>query len=127
MIVEDEPLVAMAMSDLMTEFGLTVVGPFGKVGEAIVALNGNSIDAALLDINLSGELVYPLADALIAGNVPFVFVTGYGAESIDRRYADVHVLQKPVKRDMLESIFSPSASIAERPGPKAVDRRQARA
>jgi PAS domain S-box-containing protein len=127
MIVEDEPLVAMAMSDLMTELGLTVVGPFGKVGEAIVALKGNSIDAALLDINLSGELVYPLADALIAGNVPFVFVTGYGAESIDRRYADIHVLQKPVKRDMLESIFSRSASIAERPGPKAVDRRQARA
>jgi len=110
------------MSDLMTELGLTVVGPFGRVGEAILALKGNSIDAAFLDINLAGELVYPLADALIADKVPFVFVTGYGAESIDRRYADVHVLQKPIKRDALQNIFSRSPAVANRAG--ISDRRQ---
>ena len=81
MIVEDEPLVAMAMSELMTELGLTVVGPFGKVGQAIAALKDNSINAALLDINLAGELVYPLADMLIADNVPFVFVRAMAARA----------------------------------------------
>ena len=110
MIVEDEPLVAMAMSDLITELGLTVVGPFGKVGQAIAALKDNSINAALLDINLAGELVYPLADRLIAEKVPFVFVTGYGSESIDRRYANVRVLQKPIKRDMVANMFAGAAT-----------------
>ena len=106
MIVEDEPLVAMAMSELMAELGMTVVGPFGRVGQAIEALKGNSVSAALLDINLAGELVYPLADRLMADNVPFVFVTGYGTESIDRRYANVRVLQKPIKRDALRNMFA---------------------
>ncbi len=118
MIVEDEPLVAMAMSDLITELGLTVVGPFGKVGQAIAALKDNSISAALLDINLAGELVYPLADRLIAEKVPFVFVTGYGSESIDRRYANVRVLQKPIKRDMVANMFAEA-------GADSADRRRA--
>ena len=125
MIVEDEPLVAMAMSDLMVELGLTVVGPFGKVGQAIAALKENSINAALLDINLAGELVYPLADILLADNVPFVFVTGYGSESIDRRYANVSVLQKPIKRDMLQSIFARPPVVATRSGAETAGRRRA--
>ena len=125
MIVEDEPLVAMAMSDLMTELGLTVVGPFGKVGQAIAALKENTINAALLDINLAGELVYPLADMLIADNVPFVFVTGYDSESIDRRYANVRVLQKPIKRDMLQSIFARPPVVASRSGAETAGRRRA--
>jgi two-component SAPR family response regulator len=125
MIVEDEPLVAMAMSDLMAELGLTVVGPFSRVGQAIAALKENTIDAALLDINLAGELVYPLADILIADNVPFVFVTGYGGESIDRRYANIRVLQKPIKRDMLQSMFARPALVASRAGTEPSGRRRA--
>jgi two-component sensor histidine kinase/CheY-like chemotaxis protein len=125
MIVEDEPLVAMAMSDLMAELGLTVVGPFGRVGQAIAALKESSINAALLDINLAGELVYPLADILLADNVPFVFVTGYGSESIDRRYANVRVLQKPIKRDMLQSIFARPPVVATRSGAETAGRRRA--
>ena len=108
MIVEDEPLVAMAMSELMAELGMTVIGPFGNVGQAIAALKDNSVSAALIDINLAGELVYPLADRLMADNVPFAFVTGYGSESIDRRYANVRVLQKPIKRDVLRGMFAQS-------------------
>jgi PAS domain S-box-containing protein len=105
MIVEDEALVAMAMSDLMTELGFAVVGPFGKVVEAMAALNNGDVDAAVLDINLGGELVYSLADRLAAEGVPFIFVTGYGAESIERRFADIRVLQKPIERLALEHVF----------------------
>jgi PAS domain S-box-containing protein len=119
MIVEDEPLVAMAMSELMTEIGMTVVGPYGRVGQAIAALNDHPVKMALLDINLAGELVYSLADRLIADNVPFVFVTGYGSESIDRRYAHVRVLQKPVKRDALLGIFAQAQG-----APQAVEQRR---
>ncbi len=112
MIVEDEPLVAMAMSELVAELGMTVIGPFGNVGQAIAALKDNSVSAALLDINLAGELVYPLADRLMADKVPFAFVTGYGSESIDRRYANVRVLQKPIKRDALRGMFAQSTTDA---------------
>jgi CheY-like chemotaxis protein len=110
MIVEDEALVAISMSDLMTEFGFAVVGPFGKLKDATTALKKGGVDAAILDINLGGELVYSLADSLAAKNVPFVFVTGYGTESIDRRFANIRVMQKPVDRQMLEHVFLRSGS-----------------
>jgi PAS domain S-box-containing protein len=105
MIVEDEALVAMGMCDLLAGLGFAVVGPFGKVTDAMAALKTSAVDAAILDINVGGEMVYPLADALAAGGVPFVFVTGYGAESVDCRFANVRVLQKPIERQAVEHIF----------------------
>ena len=111
MIVEDEALVAMAARDLMTELGFSVVGPFSKMSEAITALKDGDIDAAILDVNLSGELVYPLADILATGGVPFIFATGYGAESIDRRFANIPVLQKPIERRALQRIFLRSGDV----------------
>jgi two-component SAPR family response regulator len=71
----------------------------------MAALKTSAVDAAILDINVGGEMVYPLADALAAGGVPFVFVTGYGAESVDCRFANVRVLQKPIERQAVEHIF----------------------
>jgi PAS domain S-box-containing protein len=109
MLVEDEALTAMAVTDLMTDFGFSIVGPFGRLSEAKAALKKGGIDAAILDINLGGELVYPLADRLLEAKIPFIFVTGYGPESIDRRFAGIPVLQKPVERDALERMFVPSA------------------
>lgn len=105
MLVEDEALVAMSVNELMTDFGFSVVGPFGRVAEAAAALKKGGIDAAILDINLGGELVYPLAEKLVEAKVPFIFVTGYGPESIDSRFAAVPVLQKPVEREALERMF----------------------
>jgi len=105
MVVEDEALVAMAARDMMIDLGFSVIGPFGKMSEAIAALKNGNIDAAILDVNLGGELVYPLADILTTGGVPFIFATGYGPESIDRRYASIPVLQKPIERRALQRIF----------------------
>jgi PAS domain S-box-containing protein len=119
MIVEDEALVAMAMNDLMTNLGFTVVGPFGKMAEALAAMKRGDVDAAILDINLGGELIYPLADVLLIEGVPFIFVTGYEAETVDRRFADVPVLQKPLDRQALQRIFAhPEAPsrVGARPG-----------
>ena len=71
----------------------------------MVAAVHDEFDAAILDVNLGGELVYPVADLLAARKMPFVFVTGYGVESIDGRFAHVPVLKKPIQRQVLQSIF----------------------
>jgi PAS domain S-box-containing protein len=105
MVVEDEALVAMVVSDALTDLGYQVAGPFSRPDEAIAAVKEGGISAAILDINLAGALVYPVADELLARGIPFVFVTGYGTESIERRFADIPVLQKPIERDALQRIF----------------------
>jgi PAS domain S-box-containing protein len=105
LVVEDEALVAMALRETLSDLGYSVVGPFSRMSEAILALRSARVDAAVLDINLGGEVVYPLADVLAADQVPFIFVTGYGAEEIERRFAGVPVLQKPIEPDALQSIF----------------------
>jgi PAS domain S-box-containing protein len=106
LVVEDEALVAMALCETLDELGLAVVGPYSRVAEAMNAIRTNQIDAAVLDINLGGEMVYPLADVLIAARIPFAFVTGYAAEDIRHRYADVPILQKPLEPGSLKSIFN---------------------
>jgi two-component SAPR family response regulator len=75
------------------------------MSDAILALRNARVDAAVLDVNLGGEVVYPLADVLTADRVPFIFVTGYGPDEIERRFASVPVLQKPIEPDALQSIF----------------------
>ena len=88
----------MMMKDILAEFGLSVVGPFSRVAEAMVAAVHEDIDAGIIDVNLGGEFVYPVADVLVARDIPFVFVTGYGVESIDSRFAHVPIIKKPVQR-----------------------------
>src|SRR4029079_220917 len=105
MIVEDEALVAMALRESLDELGFSVLGPFSRISEAMIALRNNRIDAAVLDVNLGGELFYPLADVLAADHVPFVFITGYGAEEIEPRYAHVPILQKPIEVGALKTVL----------------------
>ena len=96
LLVEDEAFVAMMMRDLIAEIGFHVVGPFGKIADAIENLDRHPLVAAVLDVNLAGEKIYPLAEQLSGRGIPFVFVTGYAADAIDDRFASVPVLQKPV-------------------------------
>ena len=72
---------------------------------ALAAAKAERFDGAILDLNLAGESADPLADLLLARGVPFVFITGYQRESIDRRYANVPVLQKPIDAAALESVL----------------------
>jgi PAS domain S-box-containing protein len=105
LVVEDEALVAMVVSDALTELGYQVVGPFSRPPDALAAIKSGLIHAAVLDINLAGTLVYPIAEELAARDIPFIFVTGYGVESVDRRFAHVPVLPKPIERETLQRIF----------------------
>ena len=110
MVVEDETLVSMVVAEQLEELGFLVVGPYSTVEQAMTALKENSVDAAVLDVNLGGEPVYPVADALVAARVPFVFVTGYGAGVLERRFQHVPVLQKPIDATALERIMVPPKS-----------------
>jgi len=103
--VEDEALVAIAMKDMLVELGFEVFGAYGKTADALAAANDHSVNAAVLDVNLGGELVYPVADFLVAKGIPFVFVTGYGAGTIEPRFAHVPVLPKPIERQALHGVF----------------------
>jgi len=109
LLVEDEILVAMMMRDILTELGFTVIGPFARVSEAMIAAVHDDIDAGIIDVNLGGEFVYPVADVLVARKIPFVFITGYGVESIDARFGQVPIIKKPVQRQLLQKIFIPAS------------------
>jgi PAS domain S-box-containing protein len=115
LLAEDEALVAIDIKDLLVELGFEVVGPYSKVGEALAAVNNHDLNAAILDVNLGGELIYPVAERLMDKGVPFVFSTGYGAEVIDDRFASYHVLQKPIQRQALENAFATASRISSRP------------
>jgi two-component sensor histidine kinase/DNA-binding response OmpR family regulator len=112
LVVEDEALVSMMLESELEALGLSIVASCGSVSEAMKAINDASPDVAILDVNLGGELVYPVADRLLELKVPFVFVTGYGRESVDHRYSYVHVLEKPVGRQALEHVFAEALNSA---------------
>jgi len=97
LLVEDNFHIAMVMAELLRTEGAEIIGPKGTVADAlaIIAVTEH-LDGAALDINLQGELVYPVVDALRAKGVPVVFITGYDEISIKPGYADVPCLQKPI-------------------------------
>jgi PAS domain S-box-containing protein len=105
LVVEDELLVSMLIQEILGELGATVAGPYGRLADGLAAAKAERFDGAILDLNLAGESADPLADLLLARGVPFVFITGYQRESIDRRYANVPVLQKPIDAAALESVL----------------------
>lgn len=105
LLVEDEALVAMMIQETLKEFGYQVVGPLNTASEALAAAREGHFDAAVLDINLGDGLVYTVAEILGVRGVPFIFVTGYDADSVDPRFSGVPIFQKPIERDMLQKIF----------------------
>ena len=95
-VVEDEALVAMLIEDMLTDLGCQVVGVAGTVAEAMErAAALPAIDVAILDVNLGGEFVFPVADALKARGVPFVFSTAYVTLKLEARYPGSRLLRKP--------------------------------
>src|SRR4051794_18564375 len=84
LVVEDEYLIAASLARELEGRGAEVVGPAGSVRDALalVEAEGDRLDGAVLDINLRDERVYPVADALVARGVPFIFLTGYDARVI---------------------------------------------
>ncbi len=105
LVVEDQAPIALQMEDMLVESECEVVGPASRVGQALRLLSDNAVDAAVLDLNIAGELVYPVADALDARGLPYVFATGYSPSDVADRYGQRPVIQKPFSRRVfLEAI-----------------------
>ena len=103
LVVEDEPLIAMTLEDLLTDAGCTVVGPASSLKQGMRLVEQEAVDGAILDVNLGGEMVFPLADALVERSIPFVYVTGYG-KLLRACNHGRPVLQKPYNNQQLLKI-----------------------
>jgi CheY-like chemotaxis protein len=97
LVVEDECLVAEDFAAILREAGAEVIGPAESLPQAIrLAQNGALPDAALLDIDLDGTAVFPLAEQLRAEGVPMLFLTGMGCDDVPDEFADVLCIAKPI-------------------------------
>ncbi|MBF0335166.1 MAG: response regulator [Alphaproteobacteria bacterium] len=104
-IVEDEFLVALGLEATLQSAGYTVLEPISTVAEALEAVYVRPADLALLDVNLAGHQVFPVADALLSQRVPFIFLSGCD-ESLPARFLGIPVLLKPISPEKLLRVIS---------------------
>lgn len=107
LVVEDEAMIAMMLEDMLDAFGCIVVDVAGTLskGMDLAANEALSLDGAILDVNLGGETVYPVAERLTARGVPFIFCTGYGLAGLAANFSHVPTLAKPYMREELEHML----------------------
>jgi CheY-like chemotaxis protein len=101
LVVEDEMLVLLGIEDVLADHGCENVSAAANVDQALSLIGSQAFDAAMVDVNLDGRKSYPVADALAARGVPFLFSTGYSGESLDEGYRDRPVLGKPYREAQL--------------------------
>jgi CheY-like chemotaxis protein len=111
LIVEDEPLIALMLADMLADLGYHVAASVTQVGEALSVLDDITIDIALLDVNIGAQKIDPVADRLAARGTPFIFTTGYGNAGVPANYADRAILQKPFHINDLETILQTELKI----------------
>jgi CheY-like chemotaxis protein len=97
LVMEDDGVLAMHISDTLDELGHTVIGPARTVEDALALIDSESVDIALLDVNLGhGKTSYPVAERLNREGIPFAFLTGYGENGVRKAFQDRPVVPKPV-------------------------------
>lgn len=116
LIVEDEYLLAFELKETLVDAGAVVVGPVPSVTKALALVEQtHELDGAILDFNLGGELVFPVADQLIARGVPFMFITGYDERDIPAPYERAPCVGKPVEPRHLARALT--RLLGDRPAP----------
>jgi CheY-like chemotaxis protein len=105
LVVEDEPIIAMSIEDMLGDLGCGVVGPALSATQADELARNEQLDAALLDLNLGDGASFPIALILRERRVPFSFATGYGRKGVPAAFSDVPVLPKPYTQDALATIL----------------------
>jgi CheY-like chemotaxis protein len=106
LVVEDEYLIRMLLEDMLEELGFGLAAAVGTIAEATEHANNGAFDVAVLDVNLDGREIYPVADILVQRGLPFIFVTGYGEGSLAEPYRDRPSLQKPFQAEQLKAALS---------------------
>jgi CheY-like chemotaxis protein len=114
LIVEDEWIISNLLADLLVELGCEVVGPATHLAMANELASIEKIDCALLDLNIAGEPVYPVAEILSSRGVPFVFITGYRREKISESFRKRPLLRKPFKAEDLTNLLKDLMAQSER-------------
>lgn len=105
LVVEDEMLVSLLIEDMLAEEQCVVVGPFDRVSDALAAATCESIDLAVLDVNIGGMKVYPVAEILAARRIPFLFLSGYGRQAIPSDRPGWRVCSKPFRPEELVTML----------------------
>ena len=107
LVVEDEAMIAIALEDMLEALGCEVVGVAGTLRRGLLYARDDDLpmDGAILDVNLGGEPVYPVAKALAARGVPFVFCTGYGSSGVAADFGHIPALAKPYEQEQLQELL----------------------
>jgi DNA-binding NtrC family response regulator len=106
LLVEDEVMVAMLLETILEDEKCTTVGPFGDLPSALAAARSEIVDGAVLDVNLAGERVFPVAEVLAERGIPFLLLSGYGAMALPQDRQHWPVCDKPFKSDELLAVLS---------------------
>jgi CheY-like chemotaxis protein len=105
LVIEDELLLALCVGQALEEKGCKVIGPATSVRQGLNLVEKTTVNGAILDINLNGELVYPVAKALMGRNIPFLFTTGYNSLDVPSSFRSVPRLDKPVEPGLLIQVL----------------------
>jgi CheY-like chemotaxis protein len=100
-LVEDEVMIRMMVADMLEELGYRVAAEAGEINEAIKLAQSTSFDLAILDVNVNGKVISPVAELIQARNLPFIFATGYGSSGLPEEYRNRPALQKPFQLETL--------------------------
>ena len=113
LVIEDESLVAMLLETILEDMGCTVVGPESNIDDGLIAATTEApLDAALLDVNVAGREVFPVAEALRARGVPFVFSTGYGEAGLPEHWRGNPTIQKPFTEGAIRDALMKAMNIS---------------
>jgi DNA-binding NarL/FixJ family response regulator len=111
LIVEDEPIVALNLEDMVESLGFTVVGSASRLDHGLQLARNAAPDLAILDVNLHGEKSYPIADLLADNGVPYFFATGYGSAGHPERHRRALTVAKPYSESVIaDAIATVSAA-----------------
>jgi CheY-like chemotaxis protein len=103
LIVEDEYLIRLLLEDMLVELGCSIAAVASNLDEGKQVAQTAEIDLAILDVNIDGQQIFPVADILRSRKVPFIFITGYGARGLPENYRDTPTLQKPFQMHDLKA------------------------
>ncbi len=106
LVVEDEFLVASLIQDILENAGCIVLGPVPRLAEAVDAAEIDTCEVAVLDVNLAGKRVFPVAEVLSRRHIPFIFVTGYGTASLPQEHRGRPTIRKPFRNEELLNAVS---------------------
>ena len=105
-LVEDEVMIRMMVADMLEELGYRVAAEAGDVDEAMQLAETTDFDIAILDVNVNGKVISPVAEVLARRDRPFIFATGYGAQGLPEEFRDRPTLQKPFQMETLAKVLA---------------------